>query len=133
MKLGDWFHRWRIRRRNREQLIAMAEAVLAWERANEFAMLKAKALFAALAERRPVRSTCFRPFVPKNMEPAEWVRFRATVLLNDREPNPMICDGCFETAISAFNPRAAVVGSSNSGPDNLASRRFATNEFGSVQ
>jgi hypothetical protein len=45
-------------------------------------------------------------------------------MLPDREPDPMLCDSCFETVAAVFNPQATNIGTSNSGPTNLVLQKL---------
>lgn len=117
--LRRWYEIWKLAR--------MAKAVLAdnhFGPASDMASAKARAILAAIAERRPICRHCFNPYIPHERPFAEMFQLRSILLIPDREPDPMLCDSCFNIAVTSYNPQATVPGTSNSGPTNLVLQKL---------
>ena len=113
--LKSWWRAWKLARFARKILD---------DPANSSATVNARMILAALAERRPICSHCFNPYEPKPRPFAEMFQVRSILMLPDREPDPMLCDSCFETVAAVFNPQATNIGTSNSGPTNLVLQKL---------
>lgn len=83
------------------------------------ATANADAIRAAIAERRPLCSHCFKFYTPHEHSHAEWFHARSILFLPDSEPNPMLCDDCFNRVVGTFNRHVTNIGTSNSAPTNL--------------
>ncbi len=116
--------RWFRRLREQWKLWRMAKDVLQTGEASDMATLKAKAILAAIAARRPICRHCFNPYVPHNREFAEWFQLRSILMIPDRELDPMLCDSCFNIAVTSYNPQATNIGTSNSGSSNIVLQKL---------
>lgn len=84
------------------------------------AAIDVAAIEAALAERKPVCRQCFNPYQPHEW-PVGWMfECRSILMIPDAEPDPMLCDGCFESVVASFNRQATNIGTSNCMSTNLA-------------
>jgi len=119
--------RWLYRLREQWKLWRMARAVLRSDGVSDMALLKAQAILAAIAARRPICRHCFNPYVHHEREFREWFQLRSILMIPDREPNPMICDSCFDIAVTSYNPQATNHGTSNSGHTNLVLQKLSPN------
>jgi len=91
---------------------------------SDMASVQAKAILQALAERKPICRTCLKPYDLHARPFGEWFQVRSILMIPDREPDPMLCDSCFEAVVTTFNPHATNVGTSNSGPTNLVLQKL---------
>jgi hypothetical protein len=115
-----WFKQWL----EAWKLAKIAKTILDDPEANSMASVNAKVILAALAERRPVCRHCFQPFEVKERTFPERFQIRAVLMIPDSEPDPMLCDSCFTIAVTTYNPRAANIGTSNSGPANMVLQKL---------
>lgn len=102
----------------------MAKTILDDPVANSMASANAKAILTALAERRPICRHCFQPYEPKERSFPERFQIRAILIIRDSEPDPMLCDACFQTAIGTYNPQVTSVGTNNSGHANMVLKKL---------
>jgi hypothetical protein len=112
-----WMETWRLRQ--------TALKTLADPQASVAAMIAGQHILIGLAERKPICRHCFRVYDPKPHTFNEWFHVRAILMIADSELNPMLCEDCFSTVTAVYNPNAANIGTSNSGHNNLALKRFA--------
>jgi hypothetical protein len=115
-----WFKAWRERRKLRK----FALGILSDPAPSIDALIKAKGIMAALADRKAVCKHCFEPFTPKDRSFPERFQMRSILMLPDSEPDPMLCDSCFNTVSSVYNPQTTNIGTSNSGPANLVLQKL---------
>ncbi len=114
-KLFKKFRRWQeIRRLERTARLTLADP-----QASIATIIAGQAILIGLSERKPICRHCLRPFEPKEHTFAEWFQIRAILMIPDRELNPMLCESCFETAVSTYNPQATNIGTSNAGHANM--------------
>jgi hypothetical protein len=78
------------------------------------------ALVNGLANRQPVCVRCFSIFTPREHDFAERFTVRSILSIPDKEPDPMLCEHCYGSIQQEFNRQGANIGTSNSGPRNLA-------------
>jgi hypothetical protein len=119
-KLFKRFKRWREVR----SLGRAARLTLADPQSSIAAMIAGQAILIGLTERKPICRHCLRPYEPKEHTFAEWFQLRAVLMIPDRELNPMMCESCFETSISTYNPQATNVGTSNAGHVNMVLKKL---------
>lgn len=101
------------------RLAKQAKAALNNAETNGLASAHLKTILAALAERKPVCRHCFQIYQPREMTFPERFQIRALLIIPDSEPDPMLCDGCFQRVVCTYNPQAANIGTSNSGHANM--------------
>jgi hypothetical protein len=115
MKLLKWCKRWlETRRLKQTALTALADP-----QASIASIIAGQNILIGLAERKPICRHCFQMYTPKEHTFNEWFQLRAILMIADKELNPMLCESCFETAITTYNPQATNVGTSNSGHANM--------------
>lgn len=90
----------------------------------DMATLKVDAVRTALAERKPLCRQCLNIYVPHERPFGQMFECRSILMLPDSEPDPMLCDGCFNSIVYSFNRHATNIGTSNSQPTNLVLQRF---------
>ena len=83
------------------------------------AQSKVAAVEAALAERKPLCRQCLNIFDPHPWAFSQMFECRSILMLPDSEPDPMLCDGCFQSIVQSFNRQATNIGTSNSSFTNL--------------
>jgi hypothetical protein len=110
-----WLKRWLETRR----LARTARETLADPQADIKTLIAAQAILIGIAERKPICRHCFKPYEPKEHTFAEKFQVRAILMISDSELDPMLCEDCFVTAASVYNPQATNVGTSNSGHANV--------------
>lgn len=113
-----------VRLRENRQFKATAKTIMASPESTEMARLNAEIILAALAEGRPICRHCFNPFEYKPRSFPENVRLRAVLMIPDAAPDPMICDNCAYTVVTAYNTQSTNVGTRNDGPTNLVLAKF---------
>lgn len=86
--------------------------------------LNLAAIAQAINAGAPICRHCMRPYEVKERPWERNFLFRSILRIPDIAPTPMVCDGCFETSISTYNPRATVPGTNNSGYSNLVLQQF---------
>jgi hypothetical protein len=116
MSLKSWYQAW--------QLAREAQKVLDSKEAELGASLHARMILTALAERKPVCRHCLQKYEPKLRTFAERFQLRNILHIPDSEADPMLCDSCFDIAVQTYNPQATNIGTSNSGPANLALQKL---------
>lgn len=114
------FRRWLETRR----LARTARKTLDDPQANINALVAAQAILIGLAERKPICRHCFKPYEPKVHTFAEMFQVRAILMIPDRELDPMLCEDCFMTTVSVYNPQVTNVGTSNSGHANMVLKKL---------
>jgi hypothetical protein len=114
-RLHARFKRWLETQRLRRT----AKKAIADPQASIAAMIAGQAILIGLAERKAICRHCFQPFEPKERTFNEWFQLRAILMIADTELNPMLCEKCFETAVTTYNPQATNIGTSNSGHANM--------------
>ena len=113
-------YRWLKTRRDTRILKGQAKLILEPDsEATERARLHAAIMLDAIKNRRPICRDCMNPYDPHERTQGERFRLRNILMVPDREPDPMLCDNCYERSVSTFNPQATNVGTSNSGPPNM--------------
>lgn len=105
----SWLEAWRLAR--------MAKTILADP--NISASVRVQGILLGLAERKNICRHCFQPFEPIERTFSERFQLRAILVIRDSEPDPMLCNNCFQTAVSVYNPQATNIGTSNSAPANM--------------
>jgi hypothetical protein len=105
----SWLEAWRLAR--------MAKTILADP--SVAATVHVQGILLGLAARKNICRHCFQPFEPKERTFAERFQLRAILVIRDAEPDPMLCDNCFNVAVGTYNPQATNIGTSNSGPRNV--------------
>jgi hypothetical protein len=115
MKFLKWFKRWRETRRLKQTALK----AIADPQASIAAVIAGQNILIGLAERKPICRHCLQMYEPKEHTFNEWFQLRAILMIADSELNPMLCEHCFETAITTYNPQATNVGTSNSGHANM--------------
>lgn len=106
------------------RLARMARKTIADPLASVDALIKARGIIYALAERRPICRHCFRIYDPKPRSFAEQFQVRAILMIPDRELDPMLCEECFTNVSAVFNRQATNVGTSNSGHANMVLKKL---------
>lgn len=114
-----WFKRWLEVWR----LARMAKTILADP--NISASVHVQGILLGLAERKNICRHCFQLFEPKERTFPERFQLRAILVIRDSEPDPMLCDNCFNTAIGTYNSQATNVGTNNSGHANMALKHLS--------
>ena len=115
-----WFKEWKQRRMLRRSALR----ILSDPAPSIDALIKARGIINAIAERRALCRHCFEPFEPKERSFPERFQMRSILMLPDSEPDPMLCDPCFTLVSSVYNPHATNIGTSNSGPANLVLQKL---------
>lgn len=113
-------YRWLKARRDRRVMRGQAKLVLTSDDSSPMAKAWAASVVNAIKSRKDICKHCLRPFDPWEMTTGERFHLRAILGIADRELDPKICRTCFDTAISTYNPRQTMPGTSNFGPPNLA-------------
>lgn len=106
------------------KLARSARLVLADPQANINSLIAAQAILIGIAERKPVCRHCFKIYEPKIRTFAEMFQIRAILMIPDRELDPMLCDDCFTTSVSVYNPQVTNIGTSNSGHANMVLKKM---------
>lgn len=106
------------------KLARTAREILADPQANIDAIIAMQRILIGLAERKPICRHCFKPFEVKERTFAERFQVRSILMIPDKELDPMLCDECFVTALSVYNPQATNIGTSNSGPANMVLKKM---------
>lgn len=114
-KLKRWHETWKLAK--------LAQGILADTTASDMASVNAKAIIAALAERRPICRHCFQVYTPKELSFAERFQIRAILMIPDSELDPMLCETCYANTTSVFNRQATNIGTSNSGHANMVLKK----------
>jgi len=112
------------RREEQRQLAWQTTTIIKSDEAGALAKAWADITIAAIKERRPICRHCMQPYEPTPRPWTDYVRLRAVLMIPDREPDPMLCDPCFESAVCAFNPEATNIGTRNDGAANLCLRQL---------
>ena len=123
--LRDFLMKWLRKRLSSWKLRAAAqrkEELLALEQ-NRRAEAHGFWLINALLNRKAVCKRCFSIYIPKEHEFAERFLVRSILRVPDSEPDPMLCDFCFESIQHETNRQWTNIGTSNAGPPNLVLRR----------
>lgn len=120
MSFTRLLNRWRERRALRKSALR----ILADPAPSVDALIKARGIIEAINERREVCRQCFQPFTFKDRSFPEWFQLRAILLIPDSQPNPMICDDCYDKVVGSYNQQWTNIGTSNSGPTNLALQKL---------
>jgi hypothetical protein len=115
-----WFKRWQ----EAWKLARVARDILNDPEANATASTNANVILSALAERKPICRHCFNPFEIKERSFPERFQIRAVLMIPDSEPDPILCEGCHSVALATYNPNAANIGTSNSGPSNMVLQKL---------
>jgi hypothetical protein len=116
MSLKSWFEAFKLARE--------AKRILDTPEAQMGASLHARVILTALAERKPVCRHCLQKYEPKLRTFPERFQLRNILHIPDSEPDPMLCDFCFDIAVQTYNPQATNIGTSNAGPANLALQKL---------
>ena len=80
-------------------------------------------LMDGLLNRKNICKRCYNIYVPKDYEFGERFMVRSILRIPDSEPDPMLCDFCFNSIMQETNQQWTNIGTSNSGPPNLILRR----------
>jgi len=88
----------------------------------------ALALVNGFLNRENVCRTCLARYKPRERDFAEKFQVRAILRIPDNQPDPMFCDACWDAVVMSYNRQQSNVGTSNSGPPNLALRRLIAKE-----
>lgn len=80
-------------------------------------------LMDALLNRKNVCKRCFKIYTPTQYEFGERFFVRSILHVPDSEPDPMLCDFCFNSIQQEVNQQMTNIGTSNSQPPNLVLRR----------
>jgi hypothetical protein len=86
------------------------------------------ALVNGLLNRQPVCRRCLSWYSPKEYPFEVWFQVRSILRVQDHLPNPMFCDNCIQSILQETNRKWTNVGTSNSGPPNLALQRLIAKE-----
>jgi hypothetical protein len=116
MSLKSWWQAFKLAR-EAKQILDSPEAVAG-------ASMHAQVILAALAARKPVCRTCLQRYEVKDRPFQERFQIRSTLQIPDSEPDPMLCDSCFNIALFTYNPHATNIGTSNAGPANLVLQKL---------
>jgi hypothetical protein len=86
------------------------------------------ALMDGLLHRKTVCRRCLNWYTPSEHPFEERFLVRSVLRVQDHLPDPMLCDFCFNSVMQETNRQMTNVGTSNSGPPNLALRRLIARE-----
>lgn len=112
----NWWQAWKLAR--------IAKEILDDPEASSLTAMNTKIILAALAERKSICKHCFRPCDPKPRSFPEMFQVRSILMIPDKEPDPMLCDECFNVIASVYNSQAVNIGTSNSGHANIALQKL---------
>jgi len=113
--LKSWWEAW--------CLAQDANRILAEAADDSLARMNAEYIMRGL-RRCSLCRNCLKPFDKRPVERGDMFRLRAILLIPDREPDPTLCPYCFEISAGTFNTNATNIGTSNSGPPNLALQKL---------
>lgn len=123
MKLPNMFKKFK-RWLETQRLKRTARKALADPQASIAAVIASQAILIGIAERKPICRHCFRVYDPKPHTFAEMFQVRAILMISDKELDPMLCEDCFITAVTVYNPQATNPGTSNSGHHNMVLKKL---------
>lgn len=104
-------------------LARQASKIIAESPDDSLALMRADAILRGLRAGKLCRN-CLSPFDAKPRDFSDRFRLRAIMMIPDSEPDPALCPTCFEISVGTFNADATNVGTSNSGPPNLALQKL---------
>jgi hypothetical protein len=117
LRLGGW--KYRAAAQKKQELLA---------RDNPQAVALGLSLMDALFNRKNICKRCHTIYIPREYDFPQRFAVRSILHIQDSLPNPMFCDYCFNSIQQEYNRFQNNVGTSNSGPPNLALKHLIAKE-----